>query len=125
MELLSLAGITAAAYVIGSIPFAQIFVSLIRKGTDLCAEGTKEPGGYNALITAGPKAGIPTIILALLKSPAVMILAWYWPGLSFREDIMLILLLVTAVIAGQMFSVFNAFKGSDGYSAVIGAFIFL
>ena len=125
MEALSIIGLCAAAYVIGSIPFAQLFVSLFKKGTDLSATGTKENCGYNAWISAGPLAGTLTTIFALAKPGSVILLSYYWTGWNIKDDLFLIMLMCTVVLIGQMFSTFNSFKGSDGYSTAFGTFLFL
>ncbi len=105
-----------AAYLIGSLPFAQIFTSLFAPGTDLKKEGTGNVGTENAWLVAGPAAGLLTALFDFGKAALVISAAHYLLNWSFQEDLARLLLLSLFVIIGHDFPPWLSFRGGLGFA---------
>lgn len=114
--------IVVVCYLIGNINFARIVVSLGKK-EDITKKGSGNPGTMNVmrnygillallvLVLEGVKAGIPAIISAtLMDSFGLYELAFFVAGAS--------------VVLGQVFPIFNKFKGGKGIACMTGMFFF-
>src|SRR5579885_854486 len=96
-----------AAYVLGSIPFGFLLVKW-RSGKDIRDAGSGNIGATNVLRTAGPVAGIATLVLDIAKGYFAVWLAEraslaspFWMGLA-----------VLAVMLGHTFPLFLGFRGA-------------
>ncbi len=114
MELLLL---VVASYLLGSIPFSQIFPKL--KGKDVQEKGTKNVGATNALVVAGPIMGVLALVGDVAKGFLAVALANYffqplpWPPV----------LAGLAAILGHDFSIFLKFKGGKGVATTGGTLL--
>lgn len=107
-----------ASYLIGSIPFSYLFSKF--KGQDPRRAGTGNIGATNALVVAGPAAGILALIGDIAKGVLVVQLARY-----FNLSDWGIALCGLAAVAGHDFSVFLKFSGGKGVATTGGALIAL
>jgi acyl phosphate:glycerol-3-phosphate acyltransferase len=108
------------AYLIGGIPFGLIVVKLMTGG-DVREEGSGNIGATNVLRTAGPKAGILTLVLDAAKG---WLAVWLAATLSGGSELWMSLAAL-AVLIGHSFSLFIGFKGGKAVASFVGAFAYL
>jgi acyl phosphate:glycerol-3-phosphate acyltransferase len=117
------------AYLLGSIPFALIYVKLFLK-KDMRTFGSKNPGALNTLrIVSDEKGKISGIISFLFvflldasKGILAVILAMYF----IPENIVLATTLGTFFsVLGHNYSIFLNFKGGRGAATLLGILLFL
>jgi glycerol-3-phosphate acyltransferase PlsY len=118
-DLLKFIGFTFIAYLIGSIPFAQIASWLFKKG-DIRKKGTGNVGGGNVIQVIGPLVGIAVILLDAFKGLGAAYLAKAVFGSTFA-----VMVLGIAAIFGHCFSIFLGFKGGKGVATTIGMYAFI
>jgi len=106
-------------FLAGSIPFSLIIGKLFAK-TDIRTVGDGNPGGTNALKVGGLKAGIPAILLDLLKGFLPVWLAQEY-GLAGWS----LLPVCLAPILGHAFSPFLRFRGGKALGATGGVWVAL
>lgn len=107
-----------AAYVLGSIPFGFLLVKW-RSGKDIRNTGSGNTGATNVLRTAGPVAGVATLVLDIGKGYLALWIAErassgspFWMGLA-----------VVAVMLGHTFPLFLGFRGGKAVACFLGAFL--
>jgi glycerol-3-phosphate acyltransferase PlsY len=108
------------AYLIGGIPFGLIVVKLMTGG-DVREEGSGNIGATNVLRTAGPRAGILTLVLDAAKG---LLAVWLAATLSGGNELWMSLAAL-AVMVGHSFSPFIGFKGGKAVASFVGAFAYL
>ena len=103
-----------AGYAAGSILFAKVFCSLLKK-TDV-AKNTKDnnPGTSNAFKNGGILCGALTLICDVTKG--------FLPVFFYtrKEVTFLLALVIAAPVIGHVFSVFNGFRGGKGIATTFG-----
>lgn len=109
------------AYLIGSIP-TSVWWGKVFHGVDVREHGSRNAGATNTFRVLGPKAGVPVLIIDILKGfLPVRILPnftdlvpdtapWMW----FRVA------LVGAAVLGHLYPVFAGFKGGKGVATSLG-----
>jgi glycerol-3-phosphate acyltransferase PlsY len=106
----------AAAYLLGSVPFAIVLVRLF-KGTDVRTQGSGNAGATNVLRTAGKGLAIGTMLLDVGKGVAAVFLMKavtadpHWLGAA-----------AVAGVFGHVFPVWFSFRGGKGVATAIGSF---
>ena len=111
-ELLAL----AAAYLLGSVPFAIVLVRLF-KGVDVRTQGSGNAGATNVLRTAGKGLAVGTMLLDVGKGVAAVLImraVTYdprWLGAA-----------AVAAVLGHVFPVWFSFRGGKGVATAIGGF---
>ncbi len=114
-ELLAL----AAAYLLGSVPFAIVLVRAF-KGVDVRTQGSGNAGATNVLRTAGKGLAAGTMVLDVGKGVAAVFLmraVTYdprWLGAA-----------AVAAVVGHVFPVWFGFRGGKGVATAIGGFAVL
>ena len=114
-ELIGLAGVLVAAYLIGSLPTSVIMSRLVA-GVDVRELGTKNPGAANVFREIDPRVGVFVAVVDILKGLLPVLIA----------DRVLDLGPTGAVIAaagalwGHQYSVFLKFRGGAGLAAAFG-----
>ena len=109
-----------AAYLIGGIPFGLIIVKLMT-GTDVRESGSGNIGATNVLRSAGPGAGILTLVLDAAK-------AWFAVWLAHRltgGSELWTSCAALAALAGHAWSIWIKFKGGKAVASFVGAYAFL
>lgn len=113
-----------AAYLLGSIPNA-VWIGRVFFNTDVRNHGSKNAGSTNTLRVLGYKAGIPVLLLDILKGflavKMIYLTFYYIPQTG--EYINFQLLLGLAVIIGHIFPVFANFRGGKGVATLIGVIL--
>ena len=110
---------TLLGFLAGSIPFALIFGKLFAK-TDIRTFGDGNPGGTNALKAGGLKAGLPAILLDILKG---FLPVWLAQGYGLAGWSLLPVCL--APVLGHAFSPFLRFRGGKALGATGGVWVAL
>jgi glycerol-3-phosphate acyltransferase PlsY len=111
------AGVALAAYLLGSIPFGYLIVK-IREGRDIRASGSGNIGATNVARSAGPAAGVATLLLDLAKGYLAV-----WMAAKFSGGCLNCMMVgAVAVVLGHMFPVWLKFKGGKGVATGVGAF---
>lgn len=114
-DLIGLAGVLVAAYLIGSFPTSVIMSRLVA-GVDVRELGTKNPGAANVFREIDPRVGVFVAVVDILKGLLPVLIA----------DRVLDLGPTGAVIAaagalwGHQYSIFLKFRGGAGLAAAFG-----
>jgi len=109
MQILLVIGITALAYVIGSIPFGLLIVKL-KTGKDIRMVESGRTGGTNAMRAAGFWAGLLTALMDILKGAVAVWIA----RAAFPQNDLLHVLAPIAAILGHNYSIFLAERDANG-----------
>ena len=116
------------AYVLGSIPNA-LWVGKTFKNIDVREHGSKNTGSTNAARVLGPKLGIFTLILDILKGALPTYL-----GIVLGADLLTrmtgidkldVIVIGMAAILGHTFSLFLKFKCWKAVATTLGVFLVL
>ena len=109
--------LVAFAYLVGSIPFAYIFVRYVT-GRDVRREGSGNVGATNALRSAGWKVGVAVTVLDIAKGSLAV-----WAMMTFNPEAAWLAASMLAVVAGHCFPPWLLFSGGKGVATGFGAFL--
>lgn len=110
-----------SAYLLGSVP-SSIWIGKLFYNTDVRNFGSKNSGATNTFRVLGIKAGLPVLIIDILKGYVAVILICFLNIDPETEQYILIqLLLGSCAFAGHVFPVFAGFNGGKGMSTLLGA----
>jgi glycerol-3-phosphate acyltransferase PlsY len=109
--------LVAFAYLVGSIPFAFIFVRYVT-GRDVRKEGSGNVGATNALRSAGWKVGVSVTVLDTAKGSLAV-----WAMMVFNPESAWLAAAMLAVVAGHCFPPWLLFRGGKGVATGFGAFL--
>lgn len=116
-------GITAMAisYLCGSIP-SSVWWGKWFHGVDVRQHGSRNAGATNTFRVLGPKAGLPVLLLDVLKGFLPVRLLPVWSGAEPYSDAWTLLrvLLVSAAVLGHLYPVFAGFRGGKGIATSLG-----
>ncbi len=108
------------AYLIGSIPSA-VWIGRLFYSVDVREYGSGNAGATNTFRVLGKRAGIPVLIIDILKGVAAVQLPYLSELLpSSVPFVNLQLALGVASLFGHIFPVFAAFKGGKGIATLLG-----
>jgi glycerol-3-phosphate acyltransferase PlsY len=108
------------AWLIGGIPFGLIIVRLMT-GSDIREAGSGNIGATNVLRTAGPVAGVLTLVLDAAKG---FFAVWLADRLSGGSELWMSFAAL-AVLLGHAFPVWLKLKGGKAVASFVGAFAYL
>ncbi len=117
-------GALIMAYLLGSIPTA-VWIGQAFYGIDVREYGSGNAGATNTFRVLGKKAGIPVMLIDILKGWAATNLA-YFIGVSTTGAIHSIaftnyaLALGVTAVMGHLFPVFAGFRGGKGVATLFG-----
>jgi acyl phosphate:glycerol-3-phosphate acyltransferase len=117
---LSLAWISVAAYLIGSIPFGILLAKLFG-GVDVRQAGSGNIGATNVARVAGPLPGILTLVFDGVKGAAAVLLAARFAN----ESALWMTIAGLAALVGHCFPVWLRFRGGKGVATAAGMFLAL
>jgi glycerol-3-phosphate acyltransferase PlsY len=115
------------AYLIGSIPTA-VWVGKIFYNKDVREYGSGNAGATNTFRVLGVKAGIPVLIVDILKGWISVKLPYFFDTGMFASTSMFInfqLVLGLAALLGHIFPVYAGFRGGKGIATLLGIIIAL
>ena len=111
------------AYLLGALPFS-IIAGKVLKGIDIREYGSGNAGATNTFRVLGKKAGIPVLLLDVLKGYAAVSLACYSAYNPETEMyINLSLAFGVAAVLGHVFPVYVGFRGGKGVATLLGMMI--
>ncbi|MGB3527288.1 MAG: glycerol-3-phosphate 1-O-acyltransferase PlsY [Flavobacteriales bacterium] len=126
MEFPWMYGITAMAisYLCGSIP-SSVWWGKGFFGVDIREHGSHNAGATNTFRVLGPKAGVPVLLLDVLKGFLPVRLLPIWSGAEPYSDVWTLLrvLLVSAAVVGHLYPVFAGFRGGKGIATSLGGIL--
>lgn len=109
------------AYMLGSVPTA-VWVGRIFYGIDIREHGSGNAGATNTFRVLGVKAGIPVLLIDLLKGffavRMVGLMNFYLPNSNGWIDFELALGI--AAVIGHVFPLWAGFKGGKGVATLLG-----
>lgn len=110
-----------AAYLLGSVATA-VWVGKIFFGIDVREHGSGNAGATNTMRVLGVKAGIPVIIVDILKGWLAVQLVHFNPLYPSGSEgwITLQLILGVAAVLGHVFPVYVGFRGGKGVATLFG-----
>lgn len=110
-----------AAYLMGSIPSA-VWIGKIFYGIDVREYGSGNAGATNTFRVLGKKAGIPVLLIDVLKGYVAVQLATlignYLPGT--QQFVNFKLTLGVAALLGHIFPIYVGFRGGKGVATLLG-----
>ncbi len=111
------------AYLIGSIPTA-VWIGKTFYNIDVREFGSGNAGATNTFRVLGKKAGIPVLIIDILKGAGAVSLS-FLSTYTFESDqfVNLQLGLGIAALVGHIFPVFAGFRGGKGVATILGIVI--
>jgi glycerol-3-phosphate acyltransferase PlsY len=116
-------GVTAMviAYLCGSVP-TSVWWGKGFFGIDVREHGSHNAGATNTFRVLGPKAGIPVLLIDVLKGFLPVRLLPVWSGLEPYSDAWTLLrvVLVLAAVVGHLYPVFAGFRGGKGIATSLG-----
>lgn len=101
--------ILAFSYLLGAVPFGYLFVRL-KTGEDIRRIQSGRTGGTNAMRAAGPRIGLTTAVMDMLKGAITVWMSLYF----YPEAPLLHVLAPAAAIVGHNYSVFMVDRGQKG-----------
>ena len=109
------------AYFLGSIPTA-VWVGKRFYNVEVRRDGSGNAGATNTIRVLGLKAGIPVLVIDVLKGYAAVALAPVIAALFSDEPLSAYLVLASAaaVVLGHTFPLFAGFKGGKGVATLLG-----
>jgi acyl phosphate:glycerol-3-phosphate acyltransferase len=109
-----------SAYLLGSIPSAVWFGKLLF-GIDVREQGSKNAGATNTVRVLGWKAGLPVLLVDILKGFAAVNLVWISTYFSGTENFVdLQLTLGGFAVLGHIYPIFAGFRGGKGVACMFG-----
>lgn len=123
--IIAVAGIILA-YLLGSIPSA-VWVGKAFYGIDVRTQGSGNAGATNTIRVLGAKAGIPVLLMDVLKGWLAVHLAGYFIPESFTalDATYYRIGASAAVVLGHVFPMFAGFRGGKGIATLLGVGIAL
>jgi glycerol-3-phosphate acyltransferase PlsY len=109
------------AYLMGSIPTA-VWIGKIFYSIDVREFGSGNAGATNTFRVLGKKAGIPVLLLDVLKGYGAVQMATWMGDLSPGSDALVNLQLALGMAAflGHLFPVYEGFRGGKGVATLLG-----
>lgn len=105
------------AYLMGSIA-SSVWVGQLFYGIDVREYGSGNAGATNTIRVLGIKAGIPVLLLDVLKGFFAVYLVYLMPGVPDSTDVKIILGI--ASVLGHIFPVYVGFRGGKGIATLLG-----
>jgi glycerol-3-phosphate acyltransferase PlsY len=123
LETLIITSLFISAYLVGSIPTA-VWWGKRFYGIDVREFGSGNAGATNTFRVLGKKAGIPVLIIDIVKGALATSLAFLsFFELGSDEFVNLQLGMGIASIVGHVFPIFAGFRGGKGVATILGVVI--
>jgi glycerol-3-phosphate acyltransferase PlsY len=107
-------------YLLGSIPTA-VWIGKFFYKIDVREYGSGNAGATNTFRVLGKRAGIPVLLIDVLKGLAAVSLAYFSPyPPNSNQFINLELVVGIASLVGHIFPVFASFRGGKGIATLLG-----
>lgn len=113
------------AYLIGAFPSA-VWLGRTFYNTDVREYGSGNAGATNTFRTLGPKAGIPVLLMDILKGWIAVNLIYFVMDNQLMSDekfFELKLAFGIAAVIGHLFPIYTGFRGGKGIATMLGFMI--
>ena len=113
------------AYLIGAFPSA-VWLGRTFHNTDVREYGSGNAGATNTFRTLGPKAGIPVLLMDILKGWIAVNLVYFVMDNQLMSDekfFELKLVFGIAAVIGHLFPIYTGFRGGKGIATMLGFMI--
>ncbi len=113
------------SYLIGAFPSA-VWIGRTFYNTDVREYGSGNAGATNTFRTLGPKAGIPVLLMDILKGWIAVNLIYFVMDNQLMSDEKLFELKLTfgiAAVIGHLFPIYTGFRGGKGIATMLGFMI--
>ena len=113
------------AYLIGAFPSA-VWLGRTFYNTDVREYGSGNAGATNTFRTLGPKAGIPVLLMDILKGWIAVNLVYFVMDNQLMSDerfFELKLAFGIAAVIGHLFPIYTGFRGGKGIATMLGFMI--
>ena len=113
------------AYMIGAFPSA-VWLGRTFYNTDVREYGSGNAGATNTFRTLGPKAGIPVLLMDILKGWIAVNLVYFVTDNQLMSDercFELKLAFGIAAVIGHLFPIYTGFRGGKGIATMLGFMI--
>lgn len=109
------------AYLLGSIPTA-VWIGKAFFGIDIRTQGSGNAGATNTIRVLGIKAGIPVLLIDILKGFISVMIAPALYRLAGGDGMLpyIVIASATAAVLGHTFPIFAGFKGGKGVATLLG-----
>jgi glycerol-3-phosphate acyltransferase PlsY len=125
LETILIISVLIFAYLLGSIPTA-VWWGKKYYGIDVREFGSGNAGATNTFRVLGKRAGIPVLIIDIIKGTYAVLLAHLSPYVyDTNEFVNLELGLGIAALVGHVFPIFAGFRGGKGVATILGVVICL
>jgi len=125
LETILIVALLLGAYLLGSIPTA-VWWGKRYFGIDVREFGSGNAGATNTFRVLGKKAGIPVLIIDIIKGSLAVLLVHFSPYIfDSNQFVNLELGLGIAALVGHVFPVFAGFRGGKGVATILGVVICL
>ncbi len=113
-------------YLSGSLPWG-LWLGRWLRGIDVREHGSKNLGATNVYRVLGPRLGLATLALDILKGafPVWVAAALPAPELSGRARELLAVAAAAAAVTGHVWTCFAGFKGGKGVATTVGVLLAL
>lgn len=113
------------AYLLGSIPTA-VWWGMRYYGIDVREFGSGNAGATNTFRVLGKKAGVPVLIVDILKGTVAVSLVYLTPfDFDSNPFVNMELGLGIAALVGHVFPIFAGFRGGKGVATILGVVVCL
>ncbi len=121
MQWIIFSGGLLLAYLLGSVPTA-VWVGKMFYGLDVRNEGSGNAGATNVIRVLGVKAGIPVILVDVVKGfLAAWLMAGFIPvGWTNTQTVYAQILAGFLAVIGHVYPVFASFRGGKGVATLLG-----
>ena len=113
------------AYLIGAFPSA-VWLGRTFHNTDVREYGSGNAGATNTFRTLGPKAGIPVLLMDILKGWIAVNLVYFVTDnqlMPEENSFELKLAFGIAAVIGHLFPIYTGFRGGKGIATMLGFMI--
>lgn len=125
METILIVALLLGAYLLGSIPTA-VWWGKRYFGIDVREFGSGNAGATNTFRVLGKKAGIPVLVIDIIKGSLAVLLVHFSPYVfDSNQFVNLELGLGIAALVGHVFPIFAGFRGGKGVATILGVVICL
>lgn len=115
----------STAYLLGSIPTA-VWIGKAFYGIDVREFGSGNAGATNTFRVLGKRAGIPVLLIDILKGSLAVSLSYFSGFETGSADFTTLQLgLGLASLIGHIFPVFAGFRGGKGVATILGVVLFV
>ncbi len=109
------------SYLCGSIP-TSVWWGKAFFGVDVREHGSRNAGATNTFRVLGAKAGVPVLLIDVLKGFAPVRMLAFWSGLEngSADFTWLRVAMVLATVGGHLYPIFAGFRGGKGVATSLG-----